>query len=114
MHYLYIDESGDLGFSENSSQFFILLGLLATDKSAKKLTFAVKKTLKRKLNLRRTQVHELKIRNIYHLSSQESPNLQMTDMFAWGVFRFYEFKDDRWFRLYKNKIFKLIYLKGHV
>ena len=63
--YLHIDESGDLGLKLNSKQrrssnYFVLLGLLIKTQDAKKLTFAVKKTIKRKLNVKKNQVFELK------------------------------------------------------
>ena len=64
MWWLYLDESGDLGFdfvNKRPSRFFTIC-ILATNSltSEKKFRYAVKKTLKRKINhRRRTPVAEL-------------------------------------------------------
>lgn len=67
MWYLYLDESGDLGFdfvSKNPSKFFTISILaLSTQENNRALIKAVAKTLRRKLNpknKRKRIVHELK------------------------------------------------------
>jgi hypothetical protein len=65
MLYLYLDESGDLGFDfaqKKPSQFFTITILAVTGiETNRKLINAAKKTLKRKLNLRNhNKIHELK------------------------------------------------------
>lgn len=42
--------------------------------------------------------------SIDHLSSQSHPLLQAADLFAWGIFRRYERGDDRWYRVFGEKI----------
>lgn len=42
--------------------------------------------------------------NIDHLSSQKDVLLQATDLFAWGIFRKYERKDQIWYDVFKNKV----------
>lgn len=67
MWYLYLDESGDLGFdfvNKKPSKYFTvtILAIKGTDKNSR-LIYAVKKTLKRKLNHKRNKkrhVEELK------------------------------------------------------
>jgi len=41
---------------------------------------------------------------IYHSDSQEAQELQMVDMFAWGIFRKYEKNDIRWYNIFKERI----------
>ncbi|KKQ68721.1 MAG: hypothetical protein US89_C0006G0062 [Candidatus Peregrinibacteria bacterium GW2011_GWF2_38_29] len=67
MWYLYLDESGDLGFdfvNKKPSRFFTISILALSSQSAnKQLINAVKKTLKRKLNRKKNKkrfIHELK------------------------------------------------------
>ncbi|MEI8103977.1 MAG: DUF3800 domain-containing protein [Candidatus Moraniibacteriota bacterium] len=59
MHYLYLDESGDLGFdfvNKKPSKFFTVTVLVVDGRDAnRKLTIAAKKTLARKLNQRSTR-----------------------------------------------------------
>jgi len=67
--YLYLDESGDLGFdfvNKKPSQFFIITVLVVDGISQNRgLISAVKKTIKRKLNIRNTKkIHELKGKSI--------------------------------------------------
>lgn len=64
MLYLYLDESGDLGFdfvNKNPSKFFTItiLAVRGVDQN-RKLINAVKKTIKRKLNTKSKPVYELK------------------------------------------------------
>jgi hypothetical protein len=42
--------------------------------------------------------------NIYHNLSQESPGLQATDMFAWGISRKYEKGDQAWYEVFKTRL----------
>jgi len=42
--------------------------------------------------------------DISHLSSQESAELQATDLFCWGIFRKYEHDDEEWYDIFKDKI----------
>lgn len=42
--------------------------------------------------------------NIYHNLSQESPGLQATDMFAWGISRKYEKGDRTWYEVFKTRL----------
>lgn len=65
MLHLYLDESGDLGFNfaEKKSSKFFTITILAVDgfEANRKMIAAVRKTLKRKLNLRnKNKIHELK------------------------------------------------------
>jgi len=65
MWYLYLDESGDLGFDfqkKNTSQYFTVCILATSDRESNlRIGAAIRKTLSRKLGKpRRQQVHELK------------------------------------------------------
>lgn len=42
--------------------------------------------------------------DIYHTLSQESPGLQATDMFAWGISRKYEKGDQEWYEVFKTRL----------
>lgn len=42
--------------------------------------------------------------NIDHLSSQKDALLQAVDLFAWGIFRKYERKEQRWYDVFKDKV----------
>lgn len=62
MWYLYLDESGDLGFdfvNKKPSKFFTVAILVVRGENNRKLTKAVKITLRRKFNVKK-QVEELK------------------------------------------------------
>lgn len=49
--------------------------------------------------------------NISHLTSQESAELQATDLFCWGIFRKYEYNDTQWYNIFQDKvIFETEYL----
>ena len=54
MHYLYLDESGDLGFdlvNKKSSKFFtVCILLIKSEENKKKIIKSVKRTLRKKLN----------------------------------------------------------------
>ncbi len=41
---------------------------------------------------------------ISHLTSEESPGLQATDLFCWGVFRKYESGDTGWYEKFSSKV----------
>lgn len=71
MWYLYLDESGDLGFDfvnkRPSKYFTVTILAVSTIAANKSIISAVKKTLKRKLNLsasKKRLIHELKATNI--------------------------------------------------
>lgn len=69
MLYLYLDESGDLGFdfiNKKPSEFFTITILIINGiDQNRKLISAVKKTIKRKLNIRNIKkTHELKGKSI--------------------------------------------------
>lgn len=42
--------------------------------------------------------------DIYHEDSKKIGGLQSVDMFAWGIHRKYELKDDEWYKIFKHKI----------
>jgi len=42
--------------------------------------------------------------NISHVDSHHSYGIQAVDLFCWGVFRKYEFCDERWYSVFKSKI----------
>ncbi|MFH1245184.1 MAG: DUF3800 domain-containing protein [Candidatus Omnitrophota bacterium] len=42
--------------------------------------------------------------NLEHALSHESLGLQAADIFAWGILRKYERKDEEWFRLFQSKV----------
>ncbi len=49
---------------------------------------------------------------IYHERSQENPGLQAVDMFCWGIFRKYEYRDYRWYKEFGKMIaYESEYLK---
>lgn len=51
--------------------------------------------------------------NISHQTSQETPELQAVDLFCWGIFRKYEFRDQGWYRIFREKIrYETEYLRG--
>ena len=41
---------------------------------------------------------------ITHESSHQNAGLQAVDLFCWGLFRKYEFKDSEWYKIFKNAI----------
>ncbi|OGR96436.1 MAG: hypothetical protein A2016_10705 [Elusimicrobia bacterium GWF2_62_30] len=41
---------------------------------------------------------------ILHMSSQEVPQLQAADLFAWGIFRKYERKDTEWLNIFSARV----------
>jgi hypothetical protein len=40
-----------------------------------------------------------------HEDSRRSPGLQFADLFAWGIFRKYEHRDEEWYSLFKDKVY---------
>ena len=42
--------------------------------------------------------------NIEHLTSEQEPALQATDLFSWGIFRKYEKGDESWIETYQEKV----------
>lgn len=131
MHYLYLDESGDLGDyvdSPGSSRYLVITVLEVTsDKDRKAIEKAVERTVKNKIWKGRSQeksrVHELKATNtkslrlqleaqipphvplfIGHRDSIQTRPLQAVDLFAWGIFRKYELGDTEWYEVFREKI----------
>jgi hypothetical protein len=50
--------------------------------------------------------------HVDHQTSEQEPALQAVDLFAWGVFRRYEKKDEEWLGIFRDKlIYDGIYLK---
>ena len=50
--------------------------------------------------------------NIDHMLSEQEPGLQAVDLFGWGIFRKYEKNDEKWRRVFSEKvIFDEVYLK---
>lgn len=50
--------------------------------------------------------------SVEHLNSQESAELQVVDMFCWGIARKYECNDTEWYDIYRHKIaFETEYLR---
>lgn len=50
--------------------------------------------------------------DIFHWISHETPGLQAVDLFSWGIFRNRERGDDRWRKIFDEKIrFDDIYLR---
>ena len=39
-----------------------------------------------------------------HMCSTQNTGLQAVDLFCWGIFRKYEFGDEKWYETYKHKI----------
>ncbi len=39
-----------------------------------------------------------------HDDSTKSPGLQLSDLFAWGIFRKYEHRDEQWFARFQQKV----------
>ena len=77
MLYLYLDESGDLGF----------------DFVNKYILWQLKGKIDPKVPL-----------GIAHIDSCVDKCLNAVDLFAWGIFRKYERKDEEWCNAYKEKI----------
>lgn len=49
--------------------------------------------------------------DVMHKLSHEMAGLQVVDLFAWGIFRKYEKKDDEWFSVFRKKVaFDDVYL----
>jgi hypothetical protein len=56
------------------------------------------------LNQVRASIDPLVPLDIFHVASHESPGLQATDMFVWGIFRKYERGDNDWYEVFKHKL----------
>lgn len=80
--YIYLDESGDLGFSEKSSNYFVITLLLV--KEPKEVKNCIKK--------------------IRHKKLKTDEGLQAVDFISWSIFRNYEWKDSKFYDLIKEKI----------
>jgi hypothetical protein len=117
MLYLYLDESGDLGFdfvNKRPSAFFTICVLAIKGReNDRALVSAVRAVLRRKRLLRADKAGaEIKKSfidprvplDIIHINSHESPGLQAVDMFAWGIFRKYEKADLEWFNVFKARV----------
>ncbi|MFQ6035824.1 MAG: DUF3800 domain-containing protein [Sedimentisphaerales bacterium] len=42
--------------------------------------------------------------DVDHLSSENNAGLQAVDLFCWGIFRKWEFRDYEWYNIYRSKI----------
>lgn len=42
--------------------------------------------------------------NIDHITSDREPALQAVDLFAWGIFRSYEWHDSEWLKVFREKV----------
>jgi hypothetical protein len=60
MFYIYLDESGDLGFAEKSSRFFILAGVRINDKLHNQFKRIPKNIRQQILNKKLRLISELK------------------------------------------------------
>ena len=50
--------------------------------------------------------------NIDHMLSEQEPGLQAVDLFGWGIFRKYEKNDEKWRKVFSEKvIFDEVYPK---
>ncbi|MDA3927280.1 MAG: DUF3800 domain-containing protein [Kiritimatiellae bacterium] len=101
MWWLYLDESGDLGFdfvNKKPSEYFTIC-ILATSQRSSNLAFkrAVKRTLKNKLNRKsnRTRVIE---------ELKGSATRLEIKKYAWRIFQKYERKDPAWYNIFSEKI----------
>lgn len=109
MLYLYLDESGDLGFdfvTKKPSEFFTIC-VLAVKGQANDRALANQETAKFNdyiLNQIKALIDPLVPLDIIHISSQESYGLQATDIFAWGFLRKHEKNDREWHGVFKEKI----------
>ncbi len=124
MWYLYLDESGDLGFdfvNKKPSNFFTVTILIVKGiENNRTLIRAVKKTIRRKLDpyRKRTSVDtELKgertsfqVKEYFYKQMAGVPleifsvTMNKRRAFAWGIFRKYERGDERWFRIFEDKV----------
>lgn len=86
MWYLYLDESGDLGFD------------FVNKKPSKFFTVTI---IRRQLEGRLSPNTPL---DIYHWLSHENCGLQAVDLFCWGIFQKYERKNEGWLNVYKEKV----------
>lgn len=52
----------------------------------------------------KAQIDPLVPLDIFHVSSQESPGLQVVDLFTWGIFRRHEAGDPGWYDVFRERI----------
>jgi len=126
MHYLYLDESGDLGtqFQNSGTSQYLVITVLAIEGEVarKSVEKAIERTMKNKLrkNPRRRSRYatELKGTNteltdkryFYRYDLHESKALQAVDLFAWGIHRKYELRDLEWYDMFQEKLaYEMIY-----
>jgi hypothetical protein len=131
---IYLDESGDLGFSFNegkrpSNYFVTTLLVCQSDKASKAIQYAIAKTLRNKINRSPKKItYEIKGAKkreefntylfnhlesllplnvslyINHDRSHLNKGIQAVDLFCWGIFRKYEYKDLDWYNVFADRI----------
>src|SRR3989339_456059 len=122
MKYIFLDESGELGFKSTSSKYFVITLLLCDGGEVYSLRRImkkvrqkiIKKKLKRNRSLREdfdnyirkniTQKNNGCNIKIQHENSQKEGCLQVLDFVSWSIFRNYENSDSRFMDIIKNKI----------
>jgi hypothetical protein len=125
MWYLYLDESGDLGFdffTKRPSNYFTVSILLVKSVGANRVLLnAAKKSRRRKLRREGelkgsktsiavkkhfyAQVADTEFPlDIYHHTSHENVGLQIADLFAWGLFRRHERNDWEWRNCFQKQV----------
>ncbi len=124
MSYLYLDESGNLGYQLQTagvSRHFVITILEVPDDSAKKaIEKAVERTMKNKIRVfNQYLLNQVEARlspqiplDIFHDDSQHNKPIQAVDLFAWGIYRKYEEGDTQWYEVFRSKIvYEQIYPK---
>jgi len=88
--FIYLDESGDLGFNfeKESSTHFVITLLTCEDKeTALGLKTAVKRTIKRKLNTNKPKIHELKsTQTLLSVKKYFLDTLRKQEKQAWDIY----------------------------
>lgn len=116
MHYIYLDESGDLGFNRvnRSSRYFIITCLICTNKrSIEKVIANRHKNMKVIVEKRETNkylnskfMRSVDVKDIKLEKPSSEKCLQAVDFISWSIFRKYEHSDPTYFNLIKSKIKK--------
>ena len=100
MTYIYIDESGDLGFKPTSSKWFLFTIVLTNNhRRIEKIVKRVRKDLKDSFSKRGTSKVVIKIK-----PSHTEKCLQAVDFISWAIFRKYERGDYEYYEIIKNRI----------
>ena len=76
--YIFLDESGDLGFSKKSQQYFVIAILITKDK--KPIENCIKRVRQRKLPKKYKRIPELKFRNSNRIIRKSVLNLTMSHL----------------------------------